>query len=160
MGEQYNVTPEQRRLLENRAKRRLELRNEFLKQTSNPFRSAAEDGGYLVSVFSSIMSDITYISEETAALPRRTSRCRRCHCGRASCYRVTQPLYPLVYTFLFVILCRCVVFVYGSRDAFLTFRGGCFVSILNAGELKTDCGGNINVLSASLFCVFPREIGY
>ncbi|XP_022908936.1 uncharacterized protein [Onthophagus taurus] len=46
MAEQhYNVTAEQRKILEEKAKRRLVLRNEFLKQSANPYRHALNEGG-------------------------------------------------------------------------------------------------------------------
>ncbi|CAH1381537.1 NADH dehydrogenase [ubiquinone] 1 beta subcomplex subunit 4 [Tenebrio molitor] len=45
MADQYDITPERRKVLEENAKRRTVLRNEFLKQVSDPFRHASGEGG-------------------------------------------------------------------------------------------------------------------
>lgn len=46
----YEQTAEERRLILDRTKRRAELRAEFLKQTSNPFKHG--EGGAVVSMLS------------------------------------------------------------------------------------------------------------
>jgi hypothetical protein len=49
MADQYDITPDRRKVLEENAKRRTVLRNEFLKQVSDPFRHASGEGGTVVS---------------------------------------------------------------------------------------------------------------
>lgn len=48
---QYNVDENTKNLLLEKAKRRAELREEFLKLKSDPFRHASEEGGYVVCFF-------------------------------------------------------------------------------------------------------------
>lgn len=45
----YDVSSEQRALIEERAKRRAVLRNEFQKLAWDPHRHAAAEGGHVVS---------------------------------------------------------------------------------------------------------------
>ncbi|EEZ97756.1 hypothetical protein TcasGA2_TC011482, partial [Tribolium castaneum] len=45
MAEQFDVSSERRKVLEENAKRRTVLRNFFLKQVSDPFRHASGEGG-------------------------------------------------------------------------------------------------------------------
>ncbi|XP_017777382.1 PREDICTED: uncharacterized protein LOC108563268 [Nicrophorus vespilloides] len=45
MAEQFDVSALQKQVLLEKAKRRTVLREEFLKQTSNPFRHASGEGG-------------------------------------------------------------------------------------------------------------------
>lgn len=47
--ERYDVSPEQKEILLERAKRRTALRNEFQKQLWDPHRHASMEGGYVVS---------------------------------------------------------------------------------------------------------------
>lgn len=51
MAEQFDVSPERRKVLEENAKRRTFLRNECLKQASDPFRHATGEGGTVVSTY-------------------------------------------------------------------------------------------------------------
>lgn len=46
--QQYDISPEQRRLFEDRAKRRAVLRAEFLKQVTNPHIHATGEAGGVV----------------------------------------------------------------------------------------------------------------
>ena len=48
-GDQYDVSPQERRNIEDRARLRKELRREFLKLYENPHRMATGEGGYGVS---------------------------------------------------------------------------------------------------------------
>lgn len=48
-GQQYDVSPEEKRLLELQAKRKAVLRAEFLKQISNPHIHATGEAGGVVS---------------------------------------------------------------------------------------------------------------
>ncbi|XP_065156240.1 uncharacterized protein [Atheta coriaria] len=47
MAEQYDLAAKDIERLKANAKRRLELRNEFLKQQSDPFRHASGEGGHV-----------------------------------------------------------------------------------------------------------------
>lgn len=49
MAQQYDVSPAQRQLIEARAQRRAVLREEFMKQSTNPFKHASGEGGTVVS---------------------------------------------------------------------------------------------------------------
>lgn len=53
MAEQYDLAAKDIERLKANAKRRLELRNEFLKQQSDPFRHASGEGGHVVSTSTS-----------------------------------------------------------------------------------------------------------
>jgi len=44
---QFDVSAKDRRLIEDRAKLRAELRKEFVKQVTNPHRQSGSEGGYL-----------------------------------------------------------------------------------------------------------------
>lgn len=48
---QYNLDENTKNLLLEKAKRRSELRQEFLKLKTDPFRHASEEGGFVVCVF-------------------------------------------------------------------------------------------------------------
>lgn len=50
MAEQFNVSSEQRKVLEDRARRRVALRNEFMKLQTDPLRHASGEGGTVVSL--------------------------------------------------------------------------------------------------------------
>lgn len=45
----YDIPPEKQQVLRENAQRRMELRNYFLKESSNPFKLATQDQGHLVS---------------------------------------------------------------------------------------------------------------
>lgn len=49
MAEQFDLSPETKRVLEAKARRRLALREEFLKKASDPYRHASGEGGTVVS---------------------------------------------------------------------------------------------------------------
>lgn len=51
MASQFDVTEDQKKLILERAKKRLALREEFLKKVSNPFQHASGEGGAVVSFF-------------------------------------------------------------------------------------------------------------
>lgn len=51
MAPQYDITAEARRVLEEKAKRRLVLREEFLRKVSDPHRHGTGEGGTVVSTF-------------------------------------------------------------------------------------------------------------
>lgn len=57
--QQYDVSPAQRRLLEDRARRRATLRAEFLKQISNPHVHATGDAGGVVSIKYLLLYNLT-----------------------------------------------------------------------------------------------------
>ena len=44
----YDVTPEEMRILRERAKRRAELKAEWMKKRTNPYQALGGSGGYLV----------------------------------------------------------------------------------------------------------------
>ena len=46
---QYDVSPEFRKLFERKQKQRMEYRNYFLKNITNPYRHATGEGGHVVS---------------------------------------------------------------------------------------------------------------
>ena len=46
---QVDESPKERRLVEERARMRAQLRTEYIKQWTNPYRHASLDGGYIVS---------------------------------------------------------------------------------------------------------------
>lgn len=48
-GKQMDVSPETQRIYAEKLKRKLELRNEFLKLKTDPFRHAINEGGAVVS---------------------------------------------------------------------------------------------------------------
>ena len=47
---QFDVTAKERRMIEDRARLRAELRKEFVKQVTNPHRLSGSEGGYLVRI--------------------------------------------------------------------------------------------------------------
>lgn len=49
MADQYDLSPAEKQILIEKAQRREVLRNEFLKQASNPHRHASMEGGAVVS---------------------------------------------------------------------------------------------------------------
>lgn len=49
MAEKYGISEAQYKLIQQQASRRVELRREFLKQRTNPWKHAAE-AGYVVSI--------------------------------------------------------------------------------------------------------------
>lgn len=51
MADQYDISPAEKQVLLEKAQRREVLRNEFLKQASNPHRHASMEGGAVVSVY-------------------------------------------------------------------------------------------------------------
>lgn len=59
---QIDVSPETQRINAEKLKRKLELRNEFLKLKTDPFRHALNEGGTVVrssSIFTSIYDALT-----------------------------------------------------------------------------------------------------
>lgn len=48
--ETYDISRVERKILEERAKRRATLRHEYLKQIENPFRQALGTGGTVVNI--------------------------------------------------------------------------------------------------------------
>ncbi|KAL3276499.1 hypothetical protein HHI36_011879 [Cryptolaemus montrouzieri] len=55
----YDVPPEKQKILLENAKRRLELRNKFLKLSTDPFKQATGEGGHVVSIFQIVTSILT-----------------------------------------------------------------------------------------------------
>lgn len=68
MVSQFDVTPEQKSIIEEKAKRRLALREEFLKQASNPFKHASGEGGAVVSFLSLFISITCRICDITLSI--------------------------------------------------------------------------------------------
>lgn len=62
MAEQFDVTPEERKLLEIKWKRRTELRAEFLRKAFDPHRHGTGEGGAVVSKFRTIFFKIIFLT--------------------------------------------------------------------------------------------------
>lgn len=61
MSKQYDVSPQQLKLTEEKTQRKLDLRNTFLKLKSDPFIQASGEGGHVVGIQNLVLPNTTDI---------------------------------------------------------------------------------------------------